>query len=616
MKGIIKDLWLAIGLIILTASILLVSDWGQRQAAASRDPGDYPSIAIMQITSTTLLDAHVAGIISRLDEHGYYAPGGANVRLYNPQGDFGTANAIAREIANGPYDMVITSSTVALQVFASANQSARKIHVFGGVTDPYGAGVGITGKEPHQHPPHMAGIGTFQPVRQTFVLARELNPNLKRVGVVWNPGEQCSEACMNIAWAVCEELGIDLVEAIAMNTSEVSEAVRSLIGRRVEAIWIGGDSVAASSARLIVNLARQAGIPVFTNDHLDVLIGALFGLGANYFTVGEHTADVAADIMDGASPASFRIENVIPERFRLNHEVLASLDNNWKISTHVQALLDDQTEEICQIAVISLADYPLLDKNKEGLRAGLLESGLQSGQDFIIREYSAQGDMGKLPMIIDAVVGEQPDLIISITTPVLLAVAQKVKDIPVVFTVASDPEKLNLFADGRPPNICGIHDDPPVDKLLAMAIDFDNSIEAVGIIYDPAQMNSLIAVEKLREAGSEYGVAILEATVNTSSELTLATESVIMRGAQALILSTDNLVLASFPAVHRAATASGIPVFVTEPDYVEMGAAGAIGEDFYEWGRETGRMAAQVIAGTPPSELPVMATRLYERIDP
>ncbi len=533
MKAIIKDLWLAIGLIILTSSILLVSDWGQRQAAATRDPADHPSIAIMQITSTTLLDAHVAGIISRLDERGYYAPGGTNVRLYNPQGDFGTANTIAREIANGPYDMVITSSTVALQVFASANQSARKTHVFGGVTDPYGAGVGITGKEPHQHPPYMAGIGTFQPVRQTFILARELNPNLKRVGVVWNPGEQCSEACMKVAWAICEELGIDLVEAIAMNTSEVSEAVRSLIGRRVEAIWIGGDTVAASSVNLIVSLARQAGIPVFTNDHLDVLAGALFGLGANYFTVGEYTADVAVDILEGTSPASFRIENVIPERFRLNHEVLASLDNKWQISPPVQTLLDEQTEKIYQVAVINLADYPLLDKNKEGIRSGLLESGLHSGEDFIIREYSAQGDMGKLPMIIDAVVLDQPDLIISITTPVLIAVAQKVKDIPVVFTVASDPEQLNLFADGRPANICGIHDDPPVDKLLDMAIDFDNSIEAVGIIYDPAQMNSLISVEKLREAGKKQGVDILEATVSNSSELTLATESVIMRGAQA-----------------------------------------------------------------------------------
>lgn len=67
------------------------------------------------------------------------------------------------------------------------------------------------------------------------------------------------------AYIICRELGIELVEAVAVNTSEVAEAVRSLIGQRVEAIWIGGDTVAMSSIHMIISLAKQAGIPVFTN---------------------------------------------------------------------------------------------------------------------------------------------------------------------------------------------------------------------------------------------------------------------------------------------------------------------------------------------------------------
>ena len=63
---------------------------------------DYPHIAIMQINSTSLLDAHVAGVVSRLRERGYAAPDDRNIRRFNPQGDFSTTNAIAREIANSP----------------------------------------------------------------------------------------------------------------------------------------------------------------------------------------------------------------------------------------------------------------------------------------------------------------------------------------------------------------------------------------------------------------------------------------------------------------------------------------------------------------------------------
>jgi ABC-type uncharacterized transport system substrate-binding protein len=336
----LKDLWLAVLLIAGASAVLLFSDLDQRNRGQRVSNNAFPSIAIMQITSTTLLDEHVAGVMDRLQSAGFVAPGASNVRIFNAQGDYAMANTIAREIVNGPYELVITSSTLALQVFSKTNVSAQKIHVFGAVTDPYGAGVGISGPDPRQHPPYMTGIGTFQPVQSAFRLAKEMNPQLKRVGVVWNPGEQCSEACMVEAKAICRELGIELVEATATNTSEVSEAVRSLVSKQVEAIWIGGDTVANSSISMIIGIARQAGIPVFTNDHTDAQKGALFGLGANYFTVGQYTANMAVDILRGGSPATFRIENVVPELFRLNQETLAAYHGSWAINDVVQSLLD------------------------------------------------------------------------------------------------------------------------------------------------------------------------------------------------------------------------------------------------------------------------------------
>jgi len=122
------------------------------------------------------------------------------------------------------------------------------------------------------------------------------------MGVVWNSGEQCSEACLKEAREICKELGIELVEAIAVNTSEVSDAARSLTARNVDAVWIGGDTVAMASIGLIISLAQQAGIPVFTNDPMDAEKGALFGLGADYHTVGQYTADMAVAILDGQPP--------------------------------------------------------------------------------------------------------------------------------------------------------------------------------------------------------------------------------------------------------------------------------------------------------------------------
>ena len=651
-----KDLWLAVLLIAGATAVLLFSDLQQRHAGSRTSTGVYPNIAIMQITSTTLLDEHVAGVMDRLQSSGYVAPGAANVRLFNAQGDYAMANTIAREIVNGPYELVITSSTLALQVFSKTNVSVRKNHVFGAVTDPYGAGVGISGPEPHQHPPYMTGIGTFQPVESAFRLAKELNPQLKRVGVVWNPGEQCSEACMFEARAICRELGIELVEAIATTTSEVSEAVRSLVSKQVEAIWIGGDTVANSSISMIIGIARQAGIPVFTNDHVDAQKGALFGIGANYFTVGQYTANMAVEILRGVSPASFRIENVVPELFRLNQEVLATLGSSWAINDVIQSLLDqddpaDGSEQItfdfaalgpdgplpatdvliktdrflnlgshrggpARVVMVTLIENITLEEAAQGVEEGLQESGLVAGTDYTLKRYSAQGEIGMLPQLLDAVIREKPDLIITITTPALLAIAAKTTNIPIVFTVASDPKKLGLFEHGRPAHICGVHDNPPVDMLVDMARQYDSELSAVGIVYDASQVNSLISVEMLRKAGYERQIRILEATASTVSDLGMATQSLIQRGARAILISADNLAITGFAAIHRAASSAGIPVYTTEPGLVAQGAAGAIGDSYRDWGKQSGMLAAKVLAGVPPAQLPIEETKVQQRIDP
>ena len=95
-----------------------------------------------------------------------------------------------------------------MQGVAAANRERKIPHVFGAVTDPYGAGVGITGPAPDQHPAHLVGVGTFQPVESAIRIAKQMNPDLKRLGVVWNPSEDNSEACVRKARATCAELGI------------------------------------------------------------------------------------------------------------------------------------------------------------------------------------------------------------------------------------------------------------------------------------------------------------------------------------------------------------------------------------------------------------------------
>jgi putative ABC transport system substrate-binding protein len=252
----IKHLWLAIVLIAAAMVVLLFSDSQRRNGVRESSPKNaLPNVAIMQFSSTPLLDAHVAGVKDSLRKHRLLADDEHNLRIFNPQADFPTANAVARQMVQGNYDILITSSTVALQITAKANLNTKVTHVFGAVTSPQGAGVGVTGTNADDHPPWLAGIGTFQPVQRAFGIAHELNPSIQKVGVVWNPGEQCSEACTAEAKIACKQLGIELIEAVATQSGEVNDAIRSLLGKNVEAVWIGGDTVANAAAAMIIHIA-------------------------------------------------------------------------------------------------------------------------------------------------------------------------------------------------------------------------------------------------------------------------------------------------------------------------------------------------------------------------
>jgi len=646
MVNLIKNLWLAVLLILGASLLLLLSDLEQRKGRKKDiDQNRFPSIAIMQIRSTPLLDNHVAGVTDRLQELGFVAPDKQNIRIFNPQGDLATANTIAREIVNGSYELVITSSTLSLQTFAKANLTTGKLHVFGAVTDPYGTGVGITGVEPGQHPPYMAGIGTFQPVKRAFQVLRELQPAIKKVGVVWNPGEQCSEACLHQARKICSELGISLVEAIATNTSEVAEVARSLMAKGIEAVWIGGDTVAMSSAGMIINLAKQSGIPVFTNDPVDAANGALFGIGANYHTVGVYTADLAAQILKGKSPSEFRIENVIPEELKINNEVLASLGKSWQLTESLSEILQNQaksneeakttlppgekqnpptavskqtnagmTQSIphFKLRVVLYSETEFAERCREGVMDGIKGAGLTEGKNFELKYYNAQGDMSTLSSIMTTVKADQADLLIAISTPALqAAIRQAGVDTKIVFTGVGDGVKAGAGKSETDhlPNVTGITTRSPFDGMAALIKATIPSVKQVGTLFSPAEINSVLYKDWFKEALQKQGLELIAIPVTSSAEITQAATELCRNNLQLVCQIVDNLTRPGFALIARKAAENNLPVYVFDSDQMKDGGVVCLARDYYDAGMEAAVLVIDILKGKNPGQIPFSNTQ-------
>lgn len=337
----LRQLRLSIGLVIAAAAVLLLLDLNSRQSAHRTTKATMPRVAIVQHASIKAIDDGRMGLLEQLQKRGFLGPDKITLKVFNAEGDIGTANAIAKDVVSGAYDLIITLSTPSLQTVANANKSANQVpHVFGLVTDPYAAGVGIDPDDHGKHPPYMTGFGSMQPVESLLRRIKEMRAETKRIGLVWNPAESNSFAQTKLARELCKEMELELIEGSVENSAAVQEAINSVISRGVDAIWISGDITVSSASSIVIRAATNAGLPVFCSLPSAVMEGSLLDLGADYVTIGRTLGDLACDVLEGKSPASIPIENQTAEILLFNETVVPRLKERWTITPAIRQRAD------------------------------------------------------------------------------------------------------------------------------------------------------------------------------------------------------------------------------------------------------------------------------------
>jgi ABC-type uncharacterized transport system substrate-binding protein len=638
---------LSLGLtMILTASAVLFltdrprprTDVVRSGSARAPVPRARP-VALFQHISQPALDEGARGVLAALAASGYRDGETIRLRRFNAEGDAATANSIARALVGGDYELIITLSTPSLQAVAGANRDAQVRHVFGMVSDPVAAGVGIARDDPKSHPPYMVGIGTMQPVAEAFRMARRLDPQLARVGVAWNPSEANSEACTRVARATCKELGIVLLEAQVDNSAAVAEAVASVINRGAEAVWVGGDVTVLAALAAVIGPARQADIPVFSNIPGSAARGCLFDLGADYYQVGGQVGQLASRVLGGEPPAEMPIRYEAPPELWINRVACALLQGRWNVPPDVEARADVVVEPngpvrrrgraapaavVAQtaapprrwkIGLVSYSDSSVVDEAIGGIRAGLKEAALVEGRDFTIDYRNAQGDIATLNSIYDELASNDSDLVVSLSTPALQCGLRKVDRKPLVFAVVLDPIAAGAgrsVADHRP-KVTGVYLEFPYAEMARTIRAVLPGARRVGTLFTPGEVNSVVARQRFEAALAKVGLALISVPANAPTEVADAALNVCQSRIDVFCQISDSLTTSSFPAIARACATTNTPLFSFVPGLVKQGAILAVGSDFTENGREGGLLTAEVIRGKDPSAIPFRASAKARR---
>lgn len=262
--------------------------------------------------------------------------------------------------------------------------------------------------------------------------------------------------------------------------------------------------------------------------------------------------------------------------------------------------------KVYRIGIMQIVEHPSLDAARQGFIDALSELGYKDGQNVRYEIRSAQGELAIAQTIAQRFVAEQVDLILAIATPTAQAAAQATRTIPILITAVTDPVAARLVQSLERPgtNVTGTSDMTPVAAQLELLKKLVPSARRVGVVYNPGEVNSQVQAGLTRQAATRLGLEIVEASASSSTEVLTAAQS-IARRVDAFYVFTDNTVVSALESVIKVAEQARKPLIVGEGDSVRRGGLASVAIDYYQLGRQTGRMAARVLEGASPAEMPV-----------
>ena len=123
----------------------------------------------------------------------------------------------------------------------------------------------------------------------------------------------------------------------------------------------------------------------------------------------------------------------------------------------------NSSEKTYTIAVSQIVEHPSLDATYDGFVAALKDAGIEEGKNLKLDFNNAQGDPTNIKTISQKIASSKSDLALGIATPTAQALADDVKDIPVLFAAVTDPVDAGIVTQLEAPggNITGASDTNP-----------------------------------------------------------------------------------------------------------------------------------------------------------
>jgi len=259
------------------------------------------------------------------------------------------------------------------------------------------------------------------------------------------------------------------------------------------------------------------------------------------------------------------------------------------------------------IGMLQIIDHPALDAARNGFISGLADEGWIETEHVNYHRFSAQGDMSNAHAMAIQLVDMDVDLLLGIATPTSQALANATETIPIVITAVTDPLLAGLVESYERPNtnVTGTSDLTPVAQQFQLLTTLLPDAQVVGIMFNAGEVNSQIqadmAIAQARAMGLEYVLGVAPSTADVAQVV----ESIIAQ-VDVIYIPTCNTMAAAYTTIVMIADEHDVPIIAGEEGAMSAGALATEGINYYNLGRQTAVMAAQILRGeSTPQEMPI-----------
>ena len=574
-------------------------------------------IGIVQFAMEPNVQVCKDGILHALEGHGYKDGDNIEILYRNANADFPMINSIMQDLISRDVDIIVPLSTPVVQSAVQMVGVRKKpVVVFTYIYDPYRIGAA---KSPTDHLPNFTGVACFPPIEKMLDFVKEMFPDRKKLGIVWNSSEANSESVMLKIRAYTKSIGLDLVEATVSSPSEVLDATRSVVHRGAQVLLNPGDNTLNVAYDSYAKVAAESKIPLFSVDAELIVNNTIAVLGPDYYRTGFDGGSYLARVLDGEDPAKIPIMQTSQTLLYLNQNNARELKYNIapEILKRADMIIPDslaknsdskvQNGKSKKIAVFLFNENPVLELIYTGVEKTFGQSGILSKNNIKIDRYNAQGDFGNAQLIAKDILRKNYDYILTISTPTLQTMAGVNNKIPHVFGGVTDPYSLGVAKSTteHQANITGVATFQPVESTIKLMRDVFPKAKRIGIVWNSSEACSFACTEIARKSAKKYGFELIEANVSNTSDIQDALSSVIQKGIDIFFTSGDNTVMMALPQIAEILKTKKIPYFSNTYSDVEKGTFISLGADYYEVGIEMGIMAEKVLNGENPKSIPI-----------